>query len=81
MLLFASAATAGETIYTFVDELGVAHFSNVPYDPRYRPRSDPAAESVKASPSKSNGPQEERIGDEEQMKSNDSDSGNPPRDR
>jgi len=81
MLLFASAATAGEAIYTFVDELGVAHFSNVPSDPRYRPRSNPAAESAKASPAGSNAPQRERAGDEEPMKNNDSDTGNLPRDR
>ena len=81
MLLFASGATAGEAIYTFVDELGVAHFSNVPSDPRYRPRSNPAAESAKASPAGSDAPQRERAGDEETMKNNDSDTGNPPRDR
>ncbi|NTV13632.1 MAG: transglycosylase SLT domain-containing protein [Desulfobulbaceae bacterium] len=28
---------AGATIYTFVDEDGIAHFSNVPSDPQYRP--------------------------------------------
>lgn len=29
--------TAAETLYHFVDENGVAHFSNVPRDARYRP--------------------------------------------
>lgn len=28
---------AGATIYSFVDENGVVHFSNVPNDPQYRP--------------------------------------------
>ena len=31
---------AGATIYSFVDENGIAHFSNVPNDPQYRPILD-----------------------------------------
>jgi hypothetical protein len=31
------AAPAAETVYYFVDEQGVPHFSNVPSDRRYRP--------------------------------------------
>lgn len=30
----------GATIYSFVDENGIAHFSNVPNDPQYRPILD-----------------------------------------
>lgn len=37
VLLFASAASA--TIYTFVDERGVVHMTNVPTDSRYQPGS------------------------------------------
>lgn len=33
-------ARAGATIYSFVDENGVMHFSNVPSDPQYRPILD-----------------------------------------
>jgi len=41
-LLLAAALAAGachatETVYHFVDERGIDHFSNVPHDPRYRP--------------------------------------------
>lgn len=32
-----SPSQAGATIYSFVDENGVMHFSNVPSDPQYRP--------------------------------------------
>jgi soluble lytic murein transglycosylase len=35
LLFFPGRAAA--TIYTFVDERGVVHFSNVPSDPQYRP--------------------------------------------
>lgn len=37
ILLCLLPARAGATIYTFVDERGVSHFTNVPNDPRYRP--------------------------------------------
>lgn len=43
MLLVAGAAgglaRAGDQIYTFTDERGVPHFSNVPGDVRYKPLS------------------------------------------
>ncbi len=32
-----SALAASETLYHFVDERGIPHFSNVPLDKRYRP--------------------------------------------
>ncbi len=32
-----AAAGAGATIYTFVDESGCIHFSNIPNDPRFKP--------------------------------------------
>jgi len=35
-----SPRLAGATIYSFVDENGIAHFSNVPSDPQYRPILD-----------------------------------------
>jgi hypothetical protein len=47
MAAFASFPAQGvDRLYFFVDEWGVAHFSNVPGDPRYRPvrwAEDPAA--------------------------------------
>ena len=36
MLIDLAPAVAGEQIYSFVDERGVEHFSNVPSDPRYK---------------------------------------------
>jgi soluble lytic murein transglycosylase len=36
----AAAARAGGRIYTFTDENGVTHFTNVPRDGRYRPVDD-----------------------------------------
>lgn len=39
-LLLLSPTLAGATIYSFVDENGIAHFSNVPSDPQYRPIID-----------------------------------------
>jgi len=36
LVLFIAAAPAGADIYTFTDEQGVAHFSNVPADARYQ---------------------------------------------
>ena len=41
--LLASAAPAGATLYSFVDESGVTHYTNVPSDPRFRkvPGSSP----------------------------------------
>jgi len=35
-LLLLAPRLAGATIYSFVDENGIAHFSNVPSDPQYR---------------------------------------------
>lgn len=35
--LIMAPSLAGATIYSFVDESGVMHFSNVPNDPQYRP--------------------------------------------
>jgi soluble lytic murein transglycosylase len=42
LLAVGSAATAraGSRIYTFTDEKGVTHFTNVPRDRRYRPLDD-----------------------------------------
>jgi soluble lytic murein transglycosylase len=37
LCLLATPAVAGSGIYTFVDEKGVTHFSNVPSDVRYSP--------------------------------------------
>jgi len=41
--LFAAAAPARATLYSFVDENGVTHYTNVPSDPRFRkvPGSSP----------------------------------------
>jgi len=33
----AAAFAASETLYHFVDDRGISHFSNVPVDKRYRP--------------------------------------------
>ncbi len=35
-MVLRGASHAAETVYHFVDERGVSHFSNVPHDPRYR---------------------------------------------
>ena len=40
LLVLASHATAGGRIFTFTDEDGVTHFTNVPRDQRYRPLDD-----------------------------------------
>jgi len=50
-VLAATAASAGE-IYTFVDEKGVTHFTNVPNDERYTPvvARIPFPETVQAAP-------------------------------
>jgi len=52
--LLALAAPARATVYTFVDENGVTHYTNVPSDPRYRkvPGSSPPAASRAGSGSK-----------------------------
>jgi len=36
VLITPATAFAGDQIYSFVDEQGVEHFSNVPSDPRYK---------------------------------------------
>jgi soluble lytic murein transglycosylase len=41
--LAAGSAQAGGTIFTFTDENGVIHFTNVPQDSRYRPLEDAEA--------------------------------------
>jgi hypothetical protein len=46
MLCIGTAARAAETLYWFVDEHGVPHFSNQPADPRYKPLQ--SAEPVRA---------------------------------
>jgi soluble lytic murein transglycosylase len=38
--LFILPGHAGATIYSFVDENGITHYSNVPSDPQYRPILD-----------------------------------------
>ena len=48
LALFAAPAPAAAALYSFVDENGVTHFTNVPSDPRFRKvagteRPDPAA--------------------------------------
>jgi soluble lytic murein transglycosylase len=40
LLALGGTATAGSRIYTFTDENGVTHFTNVPRDRRYRPMDD-----------------------------------------
>jgi len=40
LLVLASHALAGNRIFTFTDEDGVTHFTNVPRDQRYRPLDD-----------------------------------------
>lgn len=35
--LSVTSAIAGDTLYSFTDEAGVTHISNVPADERYRP--------------------------------------------
>jgi hypothetical protein len=45
-LLAHSASFAAETLYYFIDEHGVPHFSNHPLDPRYRPLATKDSESA-----------------------------------
>ena len=40
LLVLGSNAPAGGRIFTFTDEAGVTHFTNVPRDQRYRPLDD-----------------------------------------
>lgn len=37
LLTVSRGALAGDTLYSFTDEAGVTHISNVPADDRYRP--------------------------------------------
>jgi len=41
---------AADHIYAFTDEKGVAHFTNVPADPRYKPYTGAAMESPSLAP-------------------------------
>jgi len=51
MVLLLLPMTGAATIYSFVDEAGVRHFSNVPVDPRYRPLTEQPVKLTLLSPS------------------------------
>lgn len=52
LLCVAAPAAAGSGLFTFVDERGVVHFTNVPADPRYSPvpEPDPAQRHARGAP-------------------------------
>ncbi|WON74856.1 lytic transglycosylase domain-containing protein [Nitrosospira sp. Is2] len=60
LLAFGLATPAGAEIYSFTDENGVMHFSNVPTDERYVPLTGPSAGVKRAVAGPSNTPVEPR---------------------